>query len=332
MRGINSSISTEPTVAVVRCGDYEQVKVYDSVEKLFGLLGGVENFVKAGDSVLVKPNFIVPRAADLAVQTDPSIIIALVRMLKDFSCKPFVADSPAWNSISSCVNAIGLEEPLRRMGVPFMALDKPVKCNIDGTTVGISKTALEADKVINLPNLKAHQQLGATFAIKNMFGCVSGKRKAYWHFAKGKDVEAFCRMLVGIYKRLNPALTIVDGIVGMEGQGPISGRAKPVGFIIGSSDPLACEYMCCELVQFDPAELPLIQAAGRMDYGCSSLNEVTIVGDDYSDNICADFLPAELTPLDFTFTRLCKSIVKQIGLLITASLNRKSGKRETIER
>lgn len=324
MGGVDSSSITRPTVAVVRCGDYEQGKVYDAVGKLLRLVGGIGNFVRPGDNVLVKPNFIVPRSANSAVQTDPAIIISLLEILKDFGCKPFVGDSPAWNSINSCISSLELGEPLKRMGVPFKALDTPVKCNIDGISVGISRLALEADRIINLPKLKTHQQLGATFAIKNMFGCVSGKRKAYWHFAKGKDVETFCRMLVGIYKKLNPTLTIVDGIIGMEGQGPISGGAKPVGFLVGSSDPLACEYICCELVRFDPAKLPLIQAAAQMGYGCLGINELTVVGDDYVTNICEDFLPAELTPLDFTFTRLCKSIVKQIGLLLKSGLNVKN--------
>lgn len=68
----------------------------------------------------------------------------------------------------------------------------------------------EADRIVNLPKFKTHQQLTATFAVKNMFGCVCGKEKAFWHFAKGHSLEEFSRLLIGIYQLLSPCLTIAD--------------------------------------------------------------------------------------------------------------------------
>ena len=119
------------------------------------------------------------------------MILEVARLLKDCGAKPFVADSPAWADTAACARALELIEPLQKLGVPIRQLDDPRKCRLPrgGPRVGISSVALDADAIINLPKFKAHQQLTATFAVKNMFGCVSGKHKALWHFRKGDDAD-----------------------------------------------------------------------------------------------------------------------------------------------
>ncbi|MGD0078718.1 MAG: DUF362 domain-containing protein, partial [Sedimentisphaerales bacterium] len=171
-------------VSLTRCIDYKETDVEQAIAQQFSLLGGIERFVKRGDIVLLKPNFIAPKPRHCATQTDPAIIIAIAKLLKDFGCKPFVGDSPAWANVFACAKTLDLEAPLKKLDVPIRQLNKPVKRQIAGVNVGISSLALDADVIINLPKFKSHQQLVATFVVKNMFGCVSGKWKAYWHFAK----------------------------------------------------------------------------------------------------------------------------------------------------
>ncbi len=220
-----------PTVILSRCSDYNPPGITEALQRQFELLGGLEKFVTPGDTVLLKPNFIAPRSRRQATQTDPAVIIETARLLKDFGARPFVGDSPAWGNVFTCVKALRLEEPLKKLSVPVKHLDKPKKCRIGtkDTIVGISSVALDADVIINLPKFKSHQQLTATFAVKNMFGCVSGKRKALWHFTKGKNADDFCEFLIDIYKFLKPAFTIIDGVIAMDGPGPIKGRARPLG-------------------------------------------------------------------------------------------------------
>ncbi|MCK4753501.1 MAG: DUF362 domain-containing protein, partial [Planctomycetes bacterium] len=294
-------------------------------QRHFELLGGLEKFVSRGDSVLLKPNFITPRSHRTAAQTDPVVVLETAKLLKDFGAKPFVADSPAWGNIFACAKALELDEPLKKLSVPIKQLNKPRQCRIgpDGTKVGISSIALDADVIINLPKFKTHQQLVATFAVKNMFGCVSGKRKAFWHFAKGKDPHDFCELLIEIYKFLNPALTIIDGIVAMDGPGPIRGRARPLGWLIGGTEPIACETVCAELVNIKVEKLPIVATARRLKLGCSDINEIKILGDDFSDNVCMDFEPAEPVPISFSLPRVFKSICKQI-LFLAKSKAKKS--------
>jgi uncharacterized protein (DUF362 family) len=305
-------------VALIQCEDYESARVAEAVRRQIDLVGGLPSFVKPGDSVLIKPNFIAPRShRRSAAQTHPAVILAVARLLKDYGARPFVGDSPAWADTAACARVLGLIEPLHRLGVPIRQLDNPKKCRLgrDGPRVGISSVALEADAIVNLPKFKAHQQLTATFAVKNMFGCVSGKRKALWHFRKGDDETEFCTMLIGIYERLGPVLTLIDGIVAMEGQGPIRGPSRPLGWLIGGTDPIACEIACCRLIGLSPDAVPIIRTARQIGFGCSDPARIEIAGDTPPATACPDFLKPHLMPIKFSLGHICRSIGRQILLL-----------------
>ncbi len=313
-----------PTVILSRCSDYNPPGITEALQRQFELLGGLEKFVTPGDTVLLKPNFIAPRSRRHATQTDPAVILETARLLKDFGAKPFVGDSPAWSNVFTCVKALKLKEPLQKLSVPVKQLDKPKWCRIGAKNirVGISSVALDADVIINLPKFKSHQQLTATFAVKNMFGCVSGKRKALWHFTKGKNAEDFCELLIEIFKFLNPPLTIIDAVVAMDGPGPIKGRARPLGYLLGGTDPIACETICAKLIGIKPQDIPIIKTARQIGFGCSDLTKIKIAGDDFPQNICTDFQLPKLVPIGFSLLHVCKSIGKQILLLAKAAIKK----------
>jgi uncharacterized protein (DUF362 family) len=313
-----------PTVTLIRCSDYSRPGIAEAMERQFKLLGGLERFVKPGDSVLLKPNFITPKSRRHATQTDPAVILETARLLKDFGAKPFVADSPAWSNVFACVKALKLEAPLRKMSVPVRQLDRPKNCEIGArsTSVGISSIALDADVIINLPKFKSHQQLGATFAVKNMFGCVSGKWKALWHFQKGKKPDDFCELLIDIYRFLNPALTIIDAVTAMDGPGPCHGRARPLGWLIGGTDPIACEIICAKLVAIEPSSLPIIKTAKQIGFGCPDPVQIEIAGDDFPSSVCIDFKLPDLIPIRFSLLQVGRSICKQVLLLVRAATKR----------
>ena len=306
-------------VAVKACGTYDAAAVRAAIEEQFDLLGGVGCFIQRGQRVLIKPNLIVPKGPDVPAQTHGEVIYAGAEIVKDAGAVPLVGDSPAWSNTRGCLRALGIDQRLEKLGAEIVSLNQPVRMKIEGATVGISRVALEADAILNVPKLKAHQQLGATFAFKNLYGCVcglGGKEKAYWHFARGKEFEPFCRIIIGIYQKLNPVLNIIDGIVAMEGQGPISGQPKNVGYLVAGVDPAVCERVCCELVGFIPGDLPLLMTAEKMGVGISRDRSINIVGDVFAKPACPDFKPAFQTPLRFTLPRICKSIANQCVILL----------------
>ncbi len=307
------------TVALQRCKSYDPHEVHSAISEQLELLGGVDRFIKPGQRVLIKPNLIVPRPPEVPAQTHPEVIYAVARIVKEAGGSPVVGDSPAWAATAGCLKALGVDERLEELGAEIVNLNQPVRMKIAGANVGISRVALEADAIINLPKLKAHQQLGATFAFKNMYGCVcglAGKEKAYWHFARGKEVESFCQMIIGIYQKLNPVLNLIDGIVAMEGSGPINGQPREVEYLIAGTDPVACERVCCDVVGFDPADLPLLTTAEKMGVGIPKDEPIHIVGDIFEKPACPNFKPAVQTPLRFSLPHICKSIVKQILILL----------------
>jgi len=310
------SIKKKYPVILCRCSSYKKNEVRAALERFWQLAGGIHSFIRPSDRVLIKPNLIVPADVSKPAQTHPSVITELARMIQEVGGKPAVGDSPAWGNVRSCLKALEIDTVLESMGVEIVQLNKAVRVCIDGARVGISRAALEADVIINVPKFKAHQQLGATFAVKNMFGCVVGKEKPVWHFLRGGQPSAFCRLLLGIYRHLAPATTLIDGIVAMEGQGPTSGSAKPLGLLIGGQDPIACEYACCRLIGLNPSTLPILQTASMIGYGCPSVEQITVVGDPLPEEPCPDFKFARQTPLRFTLPRICKSVTKQAMLLI----------------
>jgi uncharacterized protein (DUF362 family) len=309
---------TAATIALTRCDDYSPGQLGPAVQRQFELLGGPTRFVKPGDTVLLKPNFIAPRSHHVsAAQTHPAVILEVARILKDLGARPFVADSPAWADTARCAHVLELTEPLRKLGVPIRQLDQPRKCRLGPgkPRVGLSAAALDADVIINLPKLKAHQQLTATFAVKNMFGCVSGKHKALWHFRKGGDPATFCELLIDIYRYMDPALTIIDGIVAMEGQGPIRGPSRPLGWLVAGVEPIACELVCSRLIGLQPQQVPIIRTATSLGFGCSDLAQIEILGDPLPAAPCPDFLMPRPAPIKFSLLHVCRSIARQILLL-----------------
>ncbi len=307
-------------VAICRCRSYEQREVSSALARQFELLGGLDRFISPGDTVMIKPNLIAPKPADSAAITHPVAIVETAKLIKDFGAKPIVADSPAWSDVFECMKVLGIDDELRRVGAEVKQLNRPVRCKLQrsGVNIGISKAAIEADRIINLPKLKAHQQLGATIAVKNMFGCVSGKSKALWHFRKGGDVGEFCLMLIDIYSKLAPAITIVDAVDAMEGAGPIRGQRRTIGCLVGGEDAIAVEMVCSGIINMPTERLPIVETAMDIGFGCSGREEIETVGDSAADFICSDFKLAEIIPLRFSLPRIVKSVSRQIGLKFRA--------------
>lgn len=311
-------------LALTRCHDYEPGRLRTALIENLGLLGGLEAFVKVGESVMIKPNFIAPKPRVQPAQTDPEMIVQLAILLKEAGARPFVADSPAWGTVADCVQALDLADPLKKIGVPFRQLGRPTWMRVQPSNarVGISSVALEADKIINLPKLKAHAQLGATIAVKNMFGCVSGKAKPFYHFTRGSSERSFCKFLLGVYESVRPALNIIDGITAMEGRGPINGTAHDVGVIVTSEDPFACEMVCSDIIGMEYQNLPILRTAMELGLCPFGREGIAVLGTSPDECVCHSFVHPARIPIKFGFGRVCASIGKQVVRLTAGGIKR----------
>ncbi|HEY9708716.1 MAG TPA: DUF362 domain-containing protein, partial [Oculatellaceae cyanobacterium] len=176
----------------------------------------------------------------------------------------------------------------------------------------LCKEAMEADVVINLPKVKSHMQLTLTMGVKNLFGCVPGKMKAWWHMEAGKDEKRFGEMLVETARAINPDLTILDGIIGHEGNGPSGGEPRQLNVLAASSDVFALDRSIVDILNVDPALVPTVAASQRLGL-CPELKDIHFPHLQPRDLHMMDWkLPDALMPIDFGMPRVIKSTFKHL--------------------
>ena len=306
------------TVSLQHCPTYDEPALADALRRVLGPLGGLGAFVSRGDRVLVKPNMISNVAREKCAQTDPAVVGAVLSDLLDLGGKPFVGDSPAWGSVRSNARANGLDEVCGRLDVPLVPFNRPVRvANRTGEVFGhfkLDRAVLEADRIINVPKLKAHRQVSLSCAVKNMFGAMPGRRKAWWHLKAGSYENYFGRMLVEVYALTAPAVSIVDGITAMEGIGPIKGTPRQLDLLMASADGPAIDRVCCEILGLRPSRLATLRAAIELGVGTPNMRDIAIVGDPIDRFRIDDFQWPKLMMLGFSFPRFVRGSIRQAWL------------------
>ncbi len=248
-----------------QCGKYSRNEVENALASLLERFGGMKSIVSRGDNVLLKANMLSASAPDECVTTHPEVVRAAAVQTIEAGGKPFIADSPGIDRFSDVARKTGMEEVARELNIPCVELDDPIALPVaEGNVfqrVEVSRRAVEADKIINIPKLKTHAQMMLTLGVKNLFGTVVSQRKAQWHYNVGLRRETFADLHLDIARGLAPCLTILDGIRGMEGRGPSNGKPRDFGVLAVSSDPLDLDFRVCTLLGAPLEEFPLYRAA-----------------------------------------------------------------------
>lgn len=313
-------------VCLARCASYDPVLVRQSLSALLEPLGGMSAFVKPGQRVLLKPNLIVPRRADQAITTHPEVVRAAALAVREAGATPVIGDSPAFGSAYWVAQACGMAAMAKEIGVEIVDLGhRPRTVRLGSESpfpkMGMGEEVLRADAIINLPKIKTHCQMGMTIAVKNMYGAVAGKRKTWRHFFTD-DRVAFGRMLVAICRLLKPVLTIADGIVALERNGPSEGDPRALGILAASADPVALERIIVEILGVDLSTLPVFEAARQMGYGEQNLDQIEVIGEPIESLRVRDYVTiAQMSPISFTLPRVLRSLAKQAKMLLAARLN-----------
>ena len=272
--------NTFSDVSIIRCADYDQERVEQAVRRAVDLLGGISTFVRPGDRVLIKPNLLKACPPSGAVTTHPEILRATIRLVKEAGGKALIGDSPGFGDLRTVCERSGIMEVVRQEGAALADMEDAVQLKNRGQfqRFEIARAVHEADLVINLPKLKTHGMMTLTGAVKNLFGCIPGRRKVQWHFNTGVNRDAFARMLVELSALIQPRLTIMDAVVGMEGNGPGSGDPRPVGVVLAGQDPVALDVVSGTMVGADPSLLYVVRAAVAAGIGETRLDRIRILG------------------------------------------------------
>ena len=280
-------------VAVLRAGSYEhglQELVLDGLRVVGANVRGAR--------VLLKPNLVEFDPAT-TINTDPRLVAATVLAMRRLGAASVtVADGPGHRRDTQyVVESSGMQKALAAAEAPFVDL------NTDGlaarrlrshyTSLGelwLPKTVVDADIVVSMPKLKTHHWAGVTLSLKNCFGCVPGrvygwpKNALHW-----MGIEA---AILDVAAAVRPDLAIVDGIVGMEGNGPISGTPVEAGVLVFGNDPVATDVVAARLMGIDAERVPYLAEAGRF-LGQADMERIDQAGEDPEGEV----MPFELLPI-----------------------------------
>ncbi|MCJ2166216.1 MULTISPECIES: DUF362 domain-containing protein [unclassified Pseudodesulfovibrio] len=248
-------------VAIARILEYESTLLDRATALLLEDSGFRPN---PGDRVLIKPNLVNGSNARHCT-THPLVVRAACVYLLECGARVTVADSPAFGPAAYVARNSGLGKAMNGLGLKVHSLKNAVPLALSkGGTVGISRDALEADHILNIPKLKVHCQMTISGAVKNLFGCVVGFRKALAHNRLGHSHELFRSMLMDVYAALPRAVHFMDGIHPLHKDGPINGVPFPLGLLAASNNGIALDTAVYALLGLTPARVPLwAEAATR---------------------------------------------------------------------
>jgi uncharacterized protein (DUF362 family)/NAD-dependent dihydropyrimidine dehydrogenase PreA subunit len=271
-------VTEKSRVVLVRCTDYDPVRVEEAMHRGMELLGDLSGLVPPGEPVLLKPNLLAPNPPAKGVTTHPSVFRAAIRLFQAAGSLVTFGDSPAAGSPAFVARAAGLLPVAIEHGVELVDFITPVEVPFpqgrQHKKFTLAKGVVEHHgALVSLPKFKTHGLVRMTCAVKNLFGCIPGLLKAEFH-VKLPNAHPFARMLVDLNLLLRARLHIVDGIQAMQGNGPRSGEPYPLQVLAMSTDPVALDAVLCRLVGVDPTLPPT--AKYGLEYGLGTFREAEI--------------------------------------------------------
>ncbi len=289
-------------VSIIKCKSYEKKLLKKAIAESVELLGGFKKFTKPGDRVLVKPNLLMAVTPERAITTHPAFITAVIEEIIKCTGKPeniTLADS---SSPAVPFKESGIKKLYEQSGI--LDVSRSTGCKLNYSTgyrslsnkngkmikkIEVIESVLEADVIINLPKFKTHDLTVMTGAIKNMFGIVPGFTKVGYHLRFDK-INDFVGMLIDLVTMVKPTLNIMDGITGMEGEGPgRSGTAREIGLILASSDAISLDTVMGRIMKLDEDLNPFIKIARERGISSAELDNIIIFGEKIENVIIDDF-------------------------------------------
>ncbi|CAG0938392.1 Oxalate oxidoreductase subunit delta [Candidatus Brocadiaceae bacterium] len=281
------------TVSLVRCQNYDNSNIEAAVKKALELIGGIESYVKPGDRVLLKINLLTGDVPEKAVTTHPAIVRAMIHQVKAAGGIPQVGDCSGYEGASnpkryfaacrsSGIMQVCEEEEVELLHLSAESVDAKNASGRIFKSFILSKQVLHADVLISLPKLKTHGLTLFTGGVKNNFGCITGLNKAKIHL-RAQDPETFSQMLVDLLGIVRPDLTVMDAVVGMEGNGPSNGSPKKVNAILASKDSVALDAVACKMVGIEPFMVPSTRLAHEQGIGIGDISHIDVLGEDLKD-------------------------------------------------
>lgn len=310
-------------VSLIKCDNYDQNLVDNAVKSAIDKLGGIANFVKPNDLVVLKVNLVAKATPDKATTTHPSVVEAVGKLVQSVGGRVVIADSGGCAYTEAAMmpiyRATGMMDIVERNGFEINTNYDSVSVELPDAKVGKKFEVLDilqkADVIFNLCKLKTHSFTGLSNAVKNMFGAIPGLTKVEMH-GQYRTLAVFGDFLYDILQYFGDklSLNISDAIVGMEGPGPTSGTPRELHSIIASTNPVACDIVGAKLMNLDPQSLPNIMTG--ITRGWLPSTEVDIVGDDINTLVVKDYVTVEaneFTPFANSMPKWMQPVIHRLS-------------------
>ncbi len=290
-------------VAILKCDNYWLDELKVKIEEIFSHFPKV---AKAGEKILIKPNLLSPHLPGEAVTTHPEFVRAVVSAVKNIGAKPIIGDSPSgiekvekvWELTG--MKKIAQEENVELVNFAYSGVREFRSANTLWEKIYLSDIAFEVDGIISLPKLKTHNLMTITAGIKNLYGLVPGMIKTDYH-RLAYNSQLFAELLSEIVSIIKPRLTIIDGIVGMDGDGSVAGRIRNFSLILASDDVVALDRVVSEIIGLKEPR-PYVQERGLLKFcaekrlGETNLDKIEVIGEKLEERRIRDFV---LPPVHF---------------------------------
>lgn len=317
----------ETQVYAASCPDYGQAE--EAIRALVEQMGGMGRFVRPGERIVLKANLLRAAPPESAICTHPAVVEAAAKLVKEAGGTPVICDSPG--------GALHKEAVLRNLyektGMAAAAAAAGAELSMDSSTRTVSlpegkvlrqaeiiTPVAEADGVIDLCKMKTHVLMSMTGAVKNLFGVIPGLSKVGYH-ATHPDHATFADVLLDLTGYVKPRLSLMDGILAMEGDGPgSSGTPRQAGLLLASANPLALDTAAGAIMNLPRQDNPVLLAAERRGLTPCRMEDVELIGGTVEELRMADYkFPAStksnlmdfLGPLARPAERLCKKALSQ---------------------
>ncbi|OGX16571.1 MAG: hypothetical protein A2166_01450 [Omnitrophica WOR_2 bacterium RBG_13_41_10] len=267
-------------ISIVKCQDYDQQRVFQATKKALDLIGGINSFIKPQSKVLVKPNLLLAIEPETAVDTHPEVVRAVVKLLKEIQCHIYLGDGPnVWGNqienLEGVYRRSGMKQICDEEGVELVNFDKRRWRKKFPLTTWLD----HCDYLVSVPKFKTHSFTVFSGAIKNLFGLVCGTYKTELHKQYFKR-EDFSKMLVDILEEVKPALTVIDGIISLEGDGPgTSGKPRHTGLLFAGQDCVALDSILSVIMGLKADEILTTKEAAKRGLGISDIKAIELKGE-----------------------------------------------------
>jgi len=288
-------------VALIKCEEYQLELIKNKITEGLAFFGGLNAFINKTDKVFIKLNCVGPFEAEKAITTHPIFTKAVIQLVKEITTNIVIGDNPATKDLLFTLKKNGLynvivEENVEIInGRDFTTITNN-KCHVY-SEFQVSRAMVDVDVMINLPKLKTHSLAYMTGAEKNLFGFIFGLNKAGWHVKAsnplefGEAINDLYGAILDTYKN-KKILNIMDGIVGLEGEGPSSGGLpKQASAILVSPDAISLDRIAIEVVHLDINKLFINNIGGARGYGENNLEKIEVLGNKLTDFQAVYFLP-----------------------------------------